>query len=223
VTVTVLAAGPTLTVESIGFVPDPPVWGQENEIRITIRNKGGEDAGPFSWEWQAGFEMPIAGRLPNGLKAGQSTVGTVAWLPDEGQEIIQVVARVDINAEVAETDETDNELRLNTQISQSSLGDLVLQEFYMHFDDQVLLRVSNPDGRIAAPRFDYHLYEDGVLADSGSFDTPALGSMVFWTEHVVDGERRIRVVIDPDNLIAESDETNNEGTLTCSSASHSCQ
>jgi len=222
VTVTVSTTTPNLTIESIVFIPDPPVQGRDNEVRITIRNAGGEDAEPFSWEWQPGSETPIRGRLPDGLKAGQSTVETAVWHPGDVYDSLSTVARVDIGSEVAEIDESDNELRVNIEVTQSSLGDLVLQEFYLHFDDRVVMRVSNPDGRIVAPTFEYQLKQDGAPAASGSFNTPEIGSMVFWTDFVVAGEHTIRIVIDPANLISESDESNNAGTLTCSSTSHSC-
>lgn len=222
VTVAVITTTPNLTIESITFVPKPPVQGQDTEVRISIRNAGGGDAGPFSWEWQPGTESPIGGRLSDGLKASQTIVEIAVWRPSEAYDSLQTVARVDVGNEVAEANESDNELQENTEVTQSALGDLVLQEFYLHFDDRVVMRVSNPGGRIAAPTFDYQIFEDGVPAVLGSFDTPEIGSMVFWTDFVVTGERTIRVVIDPENLIAESDESNNAGTLTCSSASHSC-
>jgi subtilase family serine protease len=222
VTITVSITAPNLSIESITFKPDPPVQGQDNEVRIAIRNTGGVDAGPFSWEWQPGTETPIGGRLLDGLEAGQSRVQTAVWRPGDAYDRLLTVARVDIGNEIAETNESDNELQANTEVAQASLGDLVLQEFYLHSDDLVVIRISNPGGRITAPTFEYQLFQDGSLAASGSFAVPAADSMDFWTDFVVAGEHSIRVVIDPENLVAESDESNNDGTLTCSSSSRSC-
>jgi subtilase family serine protease len=105
---------------------------------------------------------------------------------------------------------------------ESALGDLELQDFFLSVDSQIVLRVSNPGGRIASSTFDYHLYQDGTLVASGSRPTPPMGTRPISTGYVLSGEHRIRAVIDPENLVAESNEGNNELTLDCSSASLIC-
>ena len=64
VTVTVQPGQPDLTVESIEFVPMPPVQNQDNEVRITIKNIGNAPAGAFDWDWQPGSATPFEGSLP---------------------------------------------------------------------------------------------------------------------------------------------------------------
>jgi hypothetical protein len=222
VTVTVNAALPDLTVQSITFVPSPPIRDQDNEVRITFRNDGAGAAGPFDWEWQPGNAAPFSGRLTGGLNAGQAAVVTVTWHPNSHYASLPTVARVDVNDEVAESDETNNELQVNVQVVQPPSGDLVLQEFFLSTGDEVVLRVSNPDGGITAATFDYELHEDDSPATFGTCDTPAMGSHACWTGYIIVGEHTIRAVLDPANLISETDETNNELTFTCSSASHTC-
>jgi hypothetical protein len=102
------------------------------------------------------------------------------------------------------------------------LGDLVLQEFFLGVDGQVIVRVSNSGGRIIAPQFDYHLYLNGSLEKAGWGNTPPVGSMPTWTEYYPTGQHMIRVVIDPDNHIDEADEGNNELTLICASDTLTC-
>jgi hypothetical protein len=115
-TVTVQAAVPDLTVTSIDFVPQPPVQDQDNEVRVTIRNIGTGSAGPFHWEWQPGSAVPLGGHVPGGLNAGETIVVTVSWNPSSWYANLTTVARVDVNNEVAESDETNNELQVNTQV-----------------------------------------------------------------------------------------------------------
>ncbi len=115
VTVTVQPGQPDLTVESIVFVPDPPVQNQDNEVRITIKNIGNAPAGAFDWEWQPGSATPSGGSLP-GLAAGQSQVVTVTWNPSSWYGNLPTRARVDIGSAVAESDETNNELQVNTAV-----------------------------------------------------------------------------------------------------------
>ncbi len=115
VTVTVQPGQPDLTVESIVFVPDPPVQNQDNEVRITIKNIGNAPAGAFDWEWQPGSATPFTGSLP-GLDAGQTQVVTLTWHPSSWYGNLPTRARVDIGSAVAESDETNNELQVNTAV-----------------------------------------------------------------------------------------------------------
>ena len=115
VTVTVQPGQPDLTVESIEFVPMPPVQNQDNEVRITIKNIGNAPAGAFDWDWQPGSATPFEGSLP-GLNAGQSQVVTVTWHPNSWYANLSTKARVDIGNAVEESDETNNELQVHVTV-----------------------------------------------------------------------------------------------------------
>jgi hypothetical protein len=116
VTVTVQPGMPDLIVESIVFVPAPPIQNQNNEVRITLRNIGTGPAGAFDWEWQPGSATPYGGSLPGGLNAGQSQVVTVNWNPASWYANLPTVARVDVGNAVPESDETNNERQVNVQV-----------------------------------------------------------------------------------------------------------
>ena len=126
-TVTVQAGEPDLSVESIIFVPTPPVQNQDNEVRITIRNTGTSPAGPFNWEWQPGSAAPLGGNVPGGLNAGQSLVVTAIWQPRSWYANLPTVARVDVGNAVAESDESNNELQVNVQVVPPSDVTVTLQ------------------------------------------------------------------------------------------------
>jgi outer membrane biosynthesis protein TonB len=115
-TLTVQAALPDLTVASILFVPDPPVQGQDNQVRITLQNIGSGPAGPFRWEWQPGTAVPLGGTVPGGLNAGQSLEVSTVWRPGSWYANLPTVARVDVDDDVAESDETNNELQVNVEV-----------------------------------------------------------------------------------------------------------
>ena len=116
VTINVQAGQPDLTVESIVFVPSPPVQNNDNEVRITIKNIGNAAAGAFDWDWQPGTAAAFSGSLP-GLNANQSQVVTVTWNPSSWYGNLPTKARVDIGNAVDESDETNNELQVNTAVS----------------------------------------------------------------------------------------------------------
>lgn len=220
--VTVSGVLPDLMVESITFDASPPVLGQDTQVRITIRNAGPGMAGAFNWAWGAASGADFGGRF-GGLNPSETAVVTALWNPSGAHASLSTTARVDTGNEVPETNEGNNELSVTVQVIEPPLGDLVLQEFFLATDGQVLLRVSNPGGRIIAQKFNYELYEDDSLVKSRTEDTPPIGSQAFWTEYSPVGERTIRAVIDPEDLIAEVDEGNNELTLICSSATLSCR
>ncbi len=115
-TVTVQAAQPDLTVLSVAFVPTPPVQHQDNEVRITLRNVGTSPTGPFRWEWQPGTAAPLGGSVPDGLNAGQSLVVTTVWRPASWYANLLTVARVDVGNDVAESNESNNEVQVNVEV-----------------------------------------------------------------------------------------------------------
>jgi hypothetical protein len=114
-TVTVIGGLPDLTIDSIVFVPDPAVQGQNTEVQITIRNIGMGSAGAFNWDWQAGSEGVFDGRV-RGLSAGESTVVTVSWIPADTSARLTTEARVDTDNEVVESDERNNQLTADVEV-----------------------------------------------------------------------------------------------------------
>jgi hypothetical protein len=222
-TVTVAPALPDLTIDAINFDPALPVVGQENTVSITIRNAGGGAAGGFNWDWRAGEGAVFGGRT-EGLAAGASQLVTVRWTPTSAAASLQTEARVDVDDEVMESNELNNRLARNVEVVQPSLGDLELQELLYNVDGRVFFYVSNPGGGVTAPFFGYSLYQDDIaVVTAGICETPSIGRGVCRTTHIVIGERRIRVVIDPENLIPESNEGNNEAEWICSSDTQSCR
>jgi hypothetical protein len=113
-TLTIIGGLPDLLIESIVFVPDPAVVGQENQVQVTIRNAGIGAAGAFNWEWQANSEV-FDGRI-FGLNAGEATVETILWSPEQASDQLETEARVDTGDEVRETDKSNNQLAAMIQV-----------------------------------------------------------------------------------------------------------
>lgn len=87
--------------------------------------------------------------------------------------------------------------------------------------NQVAVRVYAPPASSLSGSYKYELYADGTLIAQENRPWPN-GSTYFYTGYYVTGTQSIRVVLDVGNKFPEIDETNNEMTRTCSSASHSC-
>jgi hypothetical protein len=120
-TVSVSGALADLMVDAIAFDPNPPVKGQDTEVRITIRNGGAGAAGAFNWDWAAGTDANFDGRL-GGLNAGDTMVVTVRWKPADAYARLSTKARVDTSNEVPETDKSNNELVAIVQVVEGAPG-----------------------------------------------------------------------------------------------------
>jgi pSer/pThr/pTyr-binding forkhead associated (FHA) protein len=114
-TVTVIGGLPDLAIDSVTFSPDPPVAGQDNEVRIAIQNAGIGAAGAFSWRWQAGSDAVFDGRI-SGLEAGGSTVVTLDWNPIAPYDNLSTEALVDTEGEVVETGKGNNRYVVDVEV-----------------------------------------------------------------------------------------------------------
>ena len=119
-TVTVIGGLPDLIIDSITFVPSPPLAEQENQVQITIRNAGIGAAGAFNWEWQAGSDAAFDGRI-YGLGAGETSVATLLWSPAQPYESLTTEAQVDVNDEVLEKDEDNNQYTAVIQVVEAEV------------------------------------------------------------------------------------------------------
>jgi hypothetical protein len=94
-------------------------------------------------------------------------------------------------------------------------GDLILEDVFLSTQGEIILRVAqSPTGKLSGT-FQYRVeaVATGVIMVQGSFQIPT-GSQAFWTGYKqpspggTGGQYRIR--IDPNNLIPETNENNNE-------------
>ncbi len=115
ITVIVIGGLPDLTIESIVVIPNPLEAGRENQVQIAIRNVGIGAASAFGWEWQAGTEPALYGRV-YGLGAGESTVVTQLWSPDQPYEHLSIEAQVDTDDEILEGNEDNNQYSAVIQV-----------------------------------------------------------------------------------------------------------
>lgn len=105
------ASLPNLSVGRLRTSPRNPSPGEVFILSITLQNTGAADSGAFNWTWDSSLTDPVAlntlvGRVesipPNGSKNISFPVSYGWW----GEYNTQLV--VDIDSEVAETDDRDN-------------------------------------------------------------------------------------------------------------------
>jgi len=102
-------------------------------------------------------------------------------------------------------------------------GDLHIIEIFMSASPnyEVVIRVgTNPTGSLNG-NFQYTIYANTSQVAKGSCPVPT-GNNACWTGYKVSGSKSIQAVIDSNNAITESNEGNNAMTVTCNTATSTC-
>mgnify|MGYP001039926115 CR=1 FL=1 len=95
-----------LIVESIVFEPNPCFRVSKCKVRVTLRNDGPVDAGPFVLRWapEGSEAVPVEWDVP-GLAANREVELSYTWLPSTARESWLTTASVDVYGEVEEIEE----------------------------------------------------------------------------------------------------------------------
>ena len=227
------ASLPNLTVSGaeLTVTPDPPVEGQAAKVSAVVRNIGGVSTGPFSVRLFVGdpdFEGRLIGEasVPD-LGAGQAVTASVAWSPVNvrGETGLYVVA--DALHQVTESNETDNQAfhafsAVGLPDLVLTIADVSLNPGYPRAGEAVSIgaTVRNLGDRPSAATT--------LVVSEGEPDPAVVGTLAVpelapgasaalvlpWTPGAPPGPRVLRLVVDPDGIVAEHDEGNNEVRLT---------
>jgi len=211
---------PDLIIDTITWSPENPSVGDKVTFTVTIKNQGYITA-RFS---QVDFHIDGASRgyqdVPR-IDAGAAVTKTFTWITRAGSHEIKAIA--DSNNVVTESDETNNE---KTVTFSTATPDLIIQTITWSpaspsVGDAVTFTVTIKNQ--GSGRAEYSLvafYIDDARQNSASvnrIDADATANITFaWTAQA--GSHAIKAVADSNNVVTESDETNNEKTVTFSTA-----
>ena len=237
ITVTAKAA-PNLTIKSdnIGFNPAQPKPGDQVTVNAVIMNNGSVEANNIAVQFMdvtdSEASTPIgSAQTIDLLKPGQS--GTVQVTYDttgkSGERKIQVL--VDPQNTIVETDKSDNDAKATLSLAEPSLPNLTIDSANIGFYPAE--PVAGQLVTIAATIFNEgHVAATGVtvefvdVTDGGSISIgepqtiasvpPGASSVaqVQYDTHGMGGDRKIQVVIDPHNYIAETKKYDNDAKAT---------
>jgi hypothetical protein len=119
---------------------------------------------------------------------------------------------------------TDSQFAIGTMMFVVTLslpeaqGDIVLQSIFLSSGGEILVRVAvSPSGSLSG-NVQYKVWVDGSQIATISQALPT-GSMVYWTGHTISGNHDVKVRLDSNGAFWETDETNNEFTVTCNGLS----
>lgn len=210
---------PDLVIETITWSPVGPSIGETATFHVKIKNQGTGRAGScrvylYIDDSSKGYQEVEA------IDADATVTKDFTWTTQVGSHEIRAV--VDHNNEVVESDETNNSKTIT--FSDLSLSDFIIEDITWSptgpsLGDTVTftLTIKNQGGG-SADISHVAYYIDDTYLDSisvSSVDANATDNKTFiWIAEV--GSHDIKAVADSNNKVTESDETNNEKTVTLS-------
>ena len=225
----------TVAASGIGFHPKQPVQGDEVTVTAVIRNTGDARAAGITVQFfdvSDGVLLPIGGRQSLAeIGPGASATAQVSYATAgmAGTRRIQVV--VDPNNFVVESNEGDNEAALSLTVAPPPMPNLSMAAGNIVFDPPqptegdvvTITAVALNTGAAPAAR----ILVQFVDVTNGAFDPigleqtiesiPPGGSataQVVYATADKPGSRKIQLLVDSNNLIAETDENDNEAVTT---------
>jgi len=215
-TFTMSTLAPDLIVQSITWSPENPSKGDSIVFTITIRNQGNSRARPstvllYIDGISRGYQDIYA------VDPGGTVTGTFNWVAKSGQHAIK--AFVDDKNQVHEDDETNNEL---TSTFTTLPPDLIVESITWEpenpsKDDVVTFTVTvknQGSGRADLCHLAYFINDEYQSSLPVSSLEAGISSNITFTWTAISEEHEIRAAIDFHENVIESDESNNESTVS---------
>jgi len=210
---TIRVPAPDLTVTDLSFIPANFTDGDKVTATATVKNIGADTITPFSCSLTVD-EAVLRTKLFMSLRAGDSVIMVGEWTAVAGQH--DLIARADIERSLRETNESNNvrimplssgypDLRIENITTQPRAGKFIDGDPVV-----VKARVRNA-GHVTHNGFQVRLLVDGVPRDavdvSGLEGNGTRDVAFLWT--ALGGQHELRVDVDPDGFVTESNEGNN--------------
>ncbi len=211
---------PDLIIEDISWSPVDPGTGEQVTITAAVKNQGDAPSGSTNLAFYINGSKIGESSVP-GIEAGSSGTISFSW-KSETESTVEISAKVDEGNSVEEKNEDNNVITAGfISFKKKNLPDLIIDTIVYPPDlkpeesRDILIGVKNT-GKEASGGTKLVLYIDGTSV--GEWDIPGLageGSIyVTYSWVPAEGSNEIKAVVDKDNLISESNEGNNEKTVT---------
>ena len=217
-----------VTYEDITFIPEIPMEGESAQVNCEIHNVGVQSAQNVSINFYEGNPDEGGQLIGNSaiaeIAAGGQETATANWQVPTTEGAYRVYVTVDSQDTVLEENESNNIARRTVFISTQtdlliSLSDVSIYPLHPTLDDMVTVTalVWNKGGTdaygIEVAFFDGDPDSGGVMIG----DIHTISRLYGGSSEVVEksfflseGEHEIYVIVDLNNIVAESDETNNQ-------------
>jgi len=211
---------PDLIVSGVTFDPDPALLGQPFAVNYSVKNQGQGDSGIFTFRLHFNEETGLADCNwdVDGLPAGQSAWSACTRTVNVHGGNFSVRAIVDVEGEIAESNEGNNEASytLSVQLDHSQpLPDLIVTDVKKIAVDTIQCNVKNIGAADAPAGVIVGLFVNGSPAGTATVTNPlTVGTTRTrqFSNLVVPWPIDATCVVDDPNAIVESNENNNELT-----------
>ncbi len=217
-TVSFSALLPDLVIDDISWSPEEPSISDNVNFTVSVTNQGSVASGNSTLNFYVDDKYLDSAGI-DALDASASENVTFSWIVKEGTHDIKAV--VTPHGVITESDENNNE---KIVIFSPNLADLVVQNITWSptepsVRDNVTFTViveNQGSGDSGVSGVDLHI--DGPNTDHRELEQIDAGgtTKVTFTWRAKAGSHRIRVIVDQQNDVPESDESNNEKTVTFS-------
>ncbi|MFC2071058.1 CARDB domain-containing protein, partial [Chloroflexota bacterium] len=204
-----------LIIESITWSPQNPSKGDTVTISATVKNQGSAMSLPSTVRFYIDGNFRSEQYLDN-LGVGGTVGKDFTWIAQQGSHLFRIIA--DEDDTVAESDETNNEKSVTIS---SITPDLIVENITwlpvgpIAGDNATFSFVVKNQGTGTATSSHGNFYIDNELQRSVSFNEIESGGISTTTLSwpIKAGVYTVKLKIDPNNKIIESDENNNEKTV----------
>jgi len=211
---------PDLIVTEINLTSGALFANQSNEICATVKNNGTGAAGAFNVSFAIdGFSKEVR---VNGLAVSEETTVCVTDTTlRTADDVVTILVTADSDAEINESDETNNALSIVETVVAGPKPDLTVTEItpnqlYANQSNEICATVKN-NGTADAGAFNVSFNVDGfseeVRVDGLAVDVTTTVCVTDPTWRTEGESVTITVTADCDAEIDESNETNNEGSI----------
>ncbi len=210
-----VAGDADLLISELELTDDDPIKGEELEVKATVANEGGRQA-DFDYSFLLNGDYLKNGSLV--LDTGEVRELSHLWDSTDmtaGEHSLELV--LDANNTVVETDETNNTWEIIFTLKELK-AELWISELEMTDDEptqgqELELKAKVENKGEAQGDFDYSFILDGEYLVNGSLvlDTGEMQELSYrWdSTDMTAGEHTLELVLDANNTVAETDETNN--------------
>ena len=217
---------PDLIIQDITWTPTNPSLGDTVTFTAAIMNQGnGSSSSGYIHFYLDGSTSPLTYKSFTTIAAGSTTTVSFTWNAQAGSNTFKAV--VDKDNKIIESDETNNEKTIT--FSATSLSDLVVQDITWtptnpSIGETVTFTATiKNQGSGSSSSSRVYFYLDGSTShftykNFGGLSADATTTVSF-TWNAQAGSHTFKAVVDKDNTLTESDETNNEKTITFSATS----
>lgn len=212
-TIIVAPIMPDLLIDTITWSPADFSPGDEVNFSVAIKNQGSQRANSFRMTYYV--DGSIAGyRDMDGLDIGATLTEEFPWMATAGIHGIKIA--VDANNQVTEGEENNNVKTLNLPPPDLIIHDITWSPTEAGVGDTVTFNVIAQNQGIGKTTSSHvACYVNGSPLGNDEVPVLAAGDTVTstftWVAEV--GDNVINIAVDPENLVTEIDETNNERTI----------